>query len=426
MQIFQRNTGTKLGALITAAVLLFGVMFRPDTLTRASAYENSDYSDQYGEFLYVLGETESGNNYSAVSGQYLGRWQIGTLGLQEIGFLDASGNWTELAASFGITSKETFLASEEGQDYAVLASHRKILYYAKNMGITSYIDTEVSGVKMTFSGMIASAHALGVGGLKKLITNGTSGNTGNDATALKYMTLCGGYDIEQTLQNTPVQTTILTSVTTTTTTRTETTTVQTTTSFTSTQTTLAETTTTALTTELKPPAYINVNPSSDTPYAGEMFYLYIESDNAESYYILITAPNGTESEYMLSGSKIGIILSMTGVYKISVTGYNAAGESYAEPIYVAVSKKTIVNEENIGDANDDGIVDIIDAGIILQYYSCSAAGVPMKIDGKFNKDYADANGDGKLDIYDALLVLSYYSMKAAGIDVAWKDILPAA
>lgn len=426
MRIIQKNTYTKLGAFITAAMLLFGVMFTPDTSTGASAYENSDYADQYGEFLYVLGESESGNNYSAVSGQYLGRWQIGLLGLQEIGFLDASGNWTDLAASFGVTSRETFLESEEGQDYAVLASHKRILYYAENMGITSYIDTEVSGVKMTFSGMIASAHSLGVGGLKKLITNGTSGNAGNDATALKYMNLCGGYDIEQTLQNTPVQTTALTTVTTTTTTWTETTTVQTTTSFTSTQTTASETTISSLTTELKPPSYINVIPSSDTPYAGEMFNLYIESDNAESYHILITAPDGTETEYLLSGSVIGMVLSMTGVYKISVTGYNAAGESYAEPIYVAVSRKIIVNEENIGDANDDGVVDITDAGIILQYYSCSAAGVPMKTDGKFVKDYADANGDGELDIYDASLVLSYYSKKAAGLEVSWKDILPAA
>lgn len=443
MQTIQKSTLHKFISLLCAAVLMLGCVFCNRADEKASAYENSDFSDEYGDFLFALGEKESGNDYSALSydGQYMGRWQIGMLGMQEIGFADSSGNWTSLAASYGATSKETFLASPAAQDYAILATHKRILYYAENMGMTKYIGTNVGGVEMTFAGMIVASHALGIGGLQKLILNGTSGNSGNDSTAVAYMKLCGGYDIENTvrygaLPEPPGDETITTTTTTTTTTTATTTSESTTTNTTTTTeattvisettTTATETTVTSATTNLMPPEKIEVKLSSNVGYVGEMFTISVDSDTADKYLIHVSEPDGTNTQYMLTGTSIGIILRKEGVHTVTVTGINSAGISEAEPVYFAVQKKTVVNEENIGDANDDGVVDLIDATLILTYYACHYSGVVMDTEDSFNNYYADVNDDGKIDLVDASLVLSYYAAVSSGKNITWSDILPVA
>lgn len=442
----------KLGAVFIAVMFTISVIFQTVGFTKANAFVNSDYGDEYGAFLNVLGESESGNKYDALSydGQFLGRWQIGTLGLQEVGFMDSSKNWTSLAASFGISSKETFLLSEQGQDYAVLAYHKKILQYAKNMGITSYINTDVNGVIMTFSGMIATAHALGVGGLYSLIKKGTTGDESNDSLGIKYMKMCSGYNIEDTIRDgslstgtvPPTTTTTTTSMTTiiTTTTITETTTTVTTTTVSS-ETMTKETTTTTDTkpsvtttttfasdsttqsTELKPPSYILVIPSEVIATVGDWIQITLESDNAIEYHILMTSQSGEISEYKISGSSISLKLKEEGIYTINVTAYNRAGESYADPVYIAAQKKVVISEDKIGDANDDGKVDISDASIILKYYSYSLAGMKLDIGDTFIKLYADVNDDKTVDISDATFVLKYYAMNISGMNTSWKKIL---
>lgn len=444
----------KLGAVFMAALFMFTAMFQTVGFTKASAFVSSDYNDEYGDFLNTLGESESGNEYSALSydGQFLGRWQIGILGLQEVGFVDSSKNWTSLAASFGITSKETFLASESGQDYAVLAYHKKILRYAENMGITSYINTNVNGVLMTFAGMIAAAHAVGVGGLQSIIKNGTTGDSGNDAVGLRYMKMCGGYNIEDTIRNhslstgTTPTTTTTTSMTTITTTTTETITTTaastTTTSTTAAETTTSTTVTTTVTppdktttftttvssdisqsTELKPPSYIIVTPSEMIATVGDWIQINLESDNAIEYYILITSQSGATSDYKITGSSISLRLQEEGIYTINVTAYNKAGESYADPVYVAANKKIAVSEEKIGDANNDGKVDMTDSTLILAYYANKLVDLQFDTNETFIKKYADVNNDGLIDISDSTFIIKYYSMNTAGVKVKWEDIL---
>lgn len=424
----RKYTFSRLISLLSAAVLMFVCLCCGGISQRADAYENSDFSDEYGAFLYALGEKESGNDYGALSydGQYMGRWQIGSIGLQDLGFMDSAGNWTALAASYGAYSKESFLASPAAQDYAVLASHKKILYYAENTGVTGYIGTYVNGVQMTFAGMIVAAHALGIGGLRSLLVNGTSGNSGNDALAVSYMQLCGGYNIENTVRNgalplPPSYTEETTTTTTTTTTATTTTTTETTTATTVTTANTTETTTTA--TKLLPPKYISVKLSSNVAIVNKMFEIKIESDTAERYLIAITAPDGEETQYSLTGSSIGVTLGEEGLHTIKVTGYNKAGSSQAETVYVAVQEKVVVSEEHLGDANDDGTVDLRDVSLILRYYSSLASGVTMGADERFSKYYADVNDDGDVDIADASYVLAYYTAVSSGQDASWSDIL---
>ncbi len=439
----RNKVGLRLIFIFTAILFAFVSTFYTDRSSKASAFQNSDYSDEYGTFLSIMGESESGNDYSALSydGSFLGRWQIGAMGLQEIGFYDSSNNWTSLAASFGITSKETFLASEAGQDYAVLAYHKKILYYAENMGVTSYIDTDVNGVTMTFSGMIAAAHAVGVGGLLSLIKNGTTGESSNDAVGLKYMQMCNGYDIEDTIRNGELSTGTLPPASTTETTETSTETSATTVSTVSstsaastitsetaasTATTATSTATAVNTTEstaLKPPSYISVTPSEIIITVGDWLKIDLESDNASEYYIIVISQSGAVSEYKVSGNSISIKLTEEGVYTINVTGYNKAGESYAEPVYVAARKKTVVSDDKRGDVNNDGVINLSDATLTLKYYACLMAGVEMDTSATFIKDYAYVNDDNVIDISDATLILEYYACETAGLEASWTDIL---
>ncbi len=409
MHYLQKMTWLRPAAVIIAAAIAL-VSFSPaEVRMKAEAFSSSDYVDEYGDFLYELGTMESGNDYSVESGQYLGYWQMGDAALIEAGFIDASGGWTEFAGSFGISDKESFLASEEGQDYAVLAYHKKIYYYACNMGVDNYIGTDVGGVEMTFSGMIAGAHVLGIGALKSLIVNGTSGNSGNDSIALKYMNVCGGYDIESTIYG-DASFDADSIVTTTTTTATTTTT------------TTVTTTATTTTTQLKVPSHITVKPESDVVIAGDFIKLYIESDNADYYLVNITAPGNIVTEYILAGSMIGITAKSTGIYAIDVTAVNSAGESSAETVFVFVQAKPILDEEDIGDVNSDGSVDISDASLIIQYYSCATVGAVMPGEGVFNVYCADVDDNNVIELKDGSFVLSFYSHKAAGIDVSWSDI----
>ena len=58
-------------------------------------------------------------------------------------------------------------------------------------------------------------------------------------------------------------------------------------------------------------------------------------------------------------------------------------------------------QTDLGDVNDDGAVDIVDALLIAQYY----VGLNPSA---FNYDAADTNCDGSVDIVDALLVAQFY------------------
>ena len=56
---------------------------------------------------------------------------------------------------------------------------------------------------------------------------------------------------------------------------------------------------------------------------------------------------------------------------------------------------------NTGDANSDGVVDIVDALLVAQnYVGLNPAG--------FNQSYGDVNCNGTVDIVDALLISQFY------------------
>lgn len=186
-------------AVVTVACTLSQFVIPQKSTNSISA---SAYTDQYEDFLSALGKRESNNNYSARSGSYLGRWQLGTSALQDAGFMNASGGWTALAKQYGVTSAATFLSSKAAQDYAVYLVHKKIWSYLKSNGAAAYVGKTYQGLTITVSGLVGAAHLVGPYALKRAIANNSSASDSAGATAYSYMKLLGSYDITSTITGT--------------------------------------------------------------------------------------------------------------------------------------------------------------------------------------------------------------------------------
>lgn len=152
----------------------------------------------YDDFLDALGMRESSNDYTVVNRfGYMGRYQMGTLALQDAGFLDENGAWTPLANSYGIYSEYDFLHCPEGQDAAVRACHTKLCGYIRHYGLDAYIGKTYCGVKVTRSGLLAAGHLVGIGNLKEALATGQPVYDGNQVAASEYMELFAGYDVSR-------------------------------------------------------------------------------------------------------------------------------------------------------------------------------------------------------------------------------------
>ena len=152
----------------------------------------------YDDFLDALGFRESTDNYALVNSYgYMGRYQMGGEALEEAGFKDAEGNWTELANSYGIYSKEDFLNCPEGQDYAIAAYHKVVCRYIRAYDLEQYIGKTYCGVKVTRSGLLAGCHLVGIGSMKKALASGEASYDGYGTPASEYLELFGGYNIRK-------------------------------------------------------------------------------------------------------------------------------------------------------------------------------------------------------------------------------------
>ena len=70
---------------------------------------------------------------------------------------------------------------------------------------------------------------------------------------------------------------------------------------------------------------------------------------------------------------------------------------------------------NLGDVDNNGIVDAVDASKILSFYASTSTGAnitPAQLEKM--KVCADVNGDGSVDAIDASAVLGYYAATSTG------------
>lgn len=153
---------------------------------------------EYTDFLEALGMRESSGRYDAENRfGYQGKYQMGRLALQDAGFLDADGNWTELANSHGIFSESDFLQSPEGQEAAIRTCHQKICGYIRSYGLDAYVGKRYCGVRVTYSGLLAACHLVGAKSMKAALNNDEMVLDGNQVPASEYMNLFAGYDISE-------------------------------------------------------------------------------------------------------------------------------------------------------------------------------------------------------------------------------------
>ncbi len=160
----------------------------------------------FSDFLRVLGQNESGNNYSFVSSLgYLGRFQFGEEALQLVGFyqgdgeswpIDFRGGWTQKAHEFGVWDKQGFLNSPAAQDAAVAAWFAQVNTDLTGLGLKSYVGQWIGGGQITESGLLAGAHLVGVWSLKSYLESSGSQNTPDPygTPVAEYVHRFGGYD----------------------------------------------------------------------------------------------------------------------------------------------------------------------------------------------------------------------------------------
>lgn len=200
------------------------------------------------------------------------------------------------------------------------------------------------------------------------------------------------------------ETTTTTTATTTTTTVTTTVSSVSTTSYDTTTTT--ETTTTSTTTTIK---VIDIN-STDT-----------ETVNIDEQIHLECKVDGYEDGFTWSSSDPNIAtVDNNGILEILNTGeITVTATDINENIY-EITIVIIKEDYMLGDIDNDGIITISDAIIVLSYYAQNAAGLNTADNLEFNNiKYGDIDNDSEITISDAIAILTYYAKNAAGLNPSW-------
>lgn len=151
------------------------------------------------DFLSALSQKESTNNLGAINSfGYLGMWQMGEAALIDAGFIQNDGMydnnyevyaWTDYARSNGVSSYGEFLNSFSAQHIAVQIYHSKLEEAMRKNGAWSYIGQDISGVKITVTGLLAAAHLVGATAVKNWLRNGIVAGDANGVTSQDYANL---------------------------------------------------------------------------------------------------------------------------------------------------------------------------------------------------------------------------------------------
>jgi len=113
-----------------------------------------------------------------VSSGALGRYQFLPIALRDIGWMDASGAWSETAQRHGVTDEASFLANAPAQEAAMtayLARQETILDRTGTLGAVGLTIRGLNGAEITLSegALVAAAHRRGAGALARYLTHRT-------------------------------------------------------------------------------------------------------------------------------------------------------------------------------------------------------------------------------------------------------------
>ncbi len=155
-------------------------------------------------FLLSLTIMESDGNYQAVNTlNFLGAYQFGEAALTDLGFVrydgnafdnNYSGGWT---GKHGVYSTRDFLNSRRAQDLAAREWVELMWHYIELQNLDAYAWSEVGGITLTPSAMLAATHLLGPDSLAQFVrSNGTVDLRDPYGTPIsRYMTQLADYHI---------------------------------------------------------------------------------------------------------------------------------------------------------------------------------------------------------------------------------------
>jgi hypothetical protein len=108
----------------------------------------------------------------------LGRYQLTPQSLQDMGWQDAAGGWTTVAAGHGVRSTADFLAAPAAQEAAMAAYLRRAEQQLDRNGSLARSGGAVTGldgqaVPLTEAGLVAAAHRRGAGSVARYLTHRT-------------------------------------------------------------------------------------------------------------------------------------------------------------------------------------------------------------------------------------------------------------
>ncbi|MFK7032238.1 peptidoglycan-binding protein LysM [Flavobacterium oreochromis] len=131
-------------------------------------------------FTQSIGARESQGIYNIVNSLgYLGKYQFGS----------------ETLAALGIQDQASFLQSKKLQEKAFLANLARNKWELRRE-IANYSGTEINGIPITESGILAAAHLGGVGSIKRFLRTkgGRKFKDGYGTSITEYLREFAGYD----------------------------------------------------------------------------------------------------------------------------------------------------------------------------------------------------------------------------------------
>jgi|SRR6056300_979522 hypothetical protein len=132
-------------------------------------------------FLYDMAERESSNRYDVVNQYgYMGAYQFGSSTLKNLGYN---------------VSKKEFLNNPALQEEAMIKLLKANKHTLRRQ-IKKYDGKLVNGVLVTESGLLAAAHLVGAGSVRKWVRNGKTSRDRNGVTLVSYLTKFNGYCLD--------------------------------------------------------------------------------------------------------------------------------------------------------------------------------------------------------------------------------------
>lgn len=149
------------------------------------------------------------------------------------------------------------------------------------------------------------------------------------------------------------------------------------------------------------------------PYLASYNYIAVNDDEGGGYYDI----NGN------SVIPVGEFESVRPVYENKAWVKDKETGLWGVLDIEKTADRIISSLEIFGDLDEDGVVQISDATMVLNIYARGAACLDTSEYTDRQKKAADVNKDGKIDISDATAILTYYAQNAAGLNPTWDKIV---